>query len=275
VLRHLNRIRKSAYSPGSRQYKTFEQALAEDSSFRRYFEGAKLNLDSLKILSEAEKASNIRKIYPTLLLRLFFRKPEQDRQTRQRFRGRKNPIIYAGATGILAMSEGNPRWIIGISRALVSLYDKTRKRIPPATQMAEIEKSVHRFRSLLKTIPCSDSYSPGSSVAEIIDKIGEFFYNSVVVSDFRPQPYGTFTVDGEVPDKIASALSVALNAGAIVYVPKHKDQSMIENMYGKRFRLTYLLSPHYQIPIRLGDNVALSKILDKARIDEPEQPQFF
>jgi len=141
--------------------------------------------------------------------------------------------------------------------------------------MAEIEKSVHRFRSLLKTIPCSDSHAPGSSVAVIIDKIGEFFYDSVVVSDFRPQPYGTFTIDDEVPDKIAKSLSVALNAGAIVYVPKHKDQSMIEDMYGKRFRLTYLLSPSYEIPIRLGDNYALSKILNKTRIDKPEQPEFF
>ncbi|MBV8225564.1 MAG: hypothetical protein JO232_10290 [Verrucomicrobia bacterium] len=266
---------KSAYCPGSPQYKTFEQALSVDSSFRRYFEQAELSLENLKILAEAEKASRIRKIYPTLLLRLFFRKPEQDRQTRQKLRGRKNPVIYAGVTGIFAMSEGNPRWIIGISRALVPLYEKTRKRIPASVQMDEIEKSVHRFRSLLKTIPCSDSHAAGSSVAGIIDEIGEFFHHSVVVSDFRPQPYGTFTIDEEVSDKIAESLSVALNAGAIVYVPEHKGQSMIENMYRKRFRLTYLLSPQYQIPIRLGDNVALSKILNKTRIDEPEQPQFF
>ena len=47
------------------------------------------------------------------------------------------------------------------------------------------------------------------------------------------------------------SLGRALNAGAIVFVPE-KPGRRFSSLRGKRFRLSYLLAPHYQLPLILG-----------------------
>jgi hypothetical protein len=68
-------------------------------------------------------------------------------------------------------------------------------------------------------------------------------------------------VDARTPDSVLGALTQALNAGAVVYVPDDDGQLILTSLRGKRFRLSYLLAPIYGFPIRLGKDVALSRIV--------------
>lgn len=263
---------QTAYRPGSVQYRTIEEALRVDPSFRKYFEERKLSLGALSQMTGHERAVTVRKIYPTLLLRRFFRTfDDNDHLKRQEQRSRKNPSIYGGATGILAMAEGNPRWLIGITRGILRRLKRREpnqppKKVPLQAQTDEALKAAHRFRALLKLIPVAENGSDGEprSVLNILDKVGRYFHNSVVLAPFKPQPYGSFIVDSTTSESVLRALGLALNAGAIVFVPDVRGEVMVGSLKGKRFRLCYLLSPVFEIPIRLGDSVALSRILDQS-----------
>lgn len=268
-----------AYQPGSQQLKTIASALENDPSVRRYFKTHNLTLDRISAMGGQERAKTVRKIYPTLLLREFFRVPEPQRiNLRQEQRSRKNPSIYGGATGLLAMTEGNPRWLIGVAKSLFRSFSTKRSRISLEQQTEEIMKTVHRFRAVLKVIPVSGASTmlEVRTVLSILDKIGEFFYANCVLRDFVPQPYGSFIVDANVSGEVLEALGIALNAGAIVFVPDKDSGLTMGNLKGKRFRLCYLLSPFYKIPIRLGDGVALSRILSGEVVDAaaPAQQTF-
>ena len=52
-----------------------------------------------------------------------------------------------------------------------------------------------------------------------------------------------------------------MNAGAIIYVPDDEGKVILTSLRGKKFRLSYLLAPIYGFPIRLGREIALSRIL--------------
>jgi hypothetical protein len=250
-----------AYKVGSIQYKTFEDALRDDPNFEKYFRNRKLELQHLTEMTGAERAKNVRKLFPTLLLRQFFRTEKPEGVTkRQEERSRKNPTIFGGATGLLAVSEANPRWLIGITRALLPELRRSGQISIPA-QTEEMLRAANRFRAVLKLIPMQPSAAfPNESVLGLIDRIGAFFHESVV-GPFRPQMYGTFIIDEDTDSGVVSALGLALNAGGIVYVPKRKGAGLLGHLIGERFRLSYLLSPFYEIPIRLGAEVSLSRIL--------------
>src|SRR5207245_6017985 len=117
----------------------------------------------------------------------------------------------------------------------------------------EVLKIVHRFRALLKLIPAAETNGnlQPRSVLDLLDTVGEFFHHSVVLDDFNPQPLGSFTVDSRVPDGVVRALGLAVNAGAIIYVParSEKGETLVGSIREKRFRLAYLLSPFYKLPI--------------------------
>ena len=86
-----------------------------------------------------------------------------------------------------------------------------------------------------------------------------------------------FIVDSNAPKGILAALGQALNAGAIVYVPDDEGQLILSSLRGKRFRLTYLLAPLYEFPIRLGGSVSLSTImkLSGSSVEEDDQGSLF
>lgn len=263
---------KNAYKPGSIQYNTIEKALQTDLGFRLYFGRRNLSLDKLTEMTGLERAKNIRKLFPTLLLRQFFRThPIEGVKKRQKQRSRKNPSIYGGATGLLAVSEGNPRWLIGMARPLLTQFRQS-GRIPIRAQTEQMLRTATRFRAVLKLIPVQRSAKyPNETVLGIIDRIAAFFHESVM-GPFRPQPYGCFVIDEDANAGIVAALGIALNAGAIVFVPRTKGAVLLGHLINERFRLSYLLSVYYEIPIRLGAEVPLSRILRGEREELSAQP---
>jgi hypothetical protein len=262
----------ASYAKGSRQYKVLSRALKSDPSFERYWREQGVNIDKIAEMDEEERAAKVRKIYPLVIVRNFFRASAGSRQSLKQVRkGRKTIEIYSGASSILAMSEANPRWIIGLTRLLLSGGQLT--QVNRSEQARQIESTIHKFRARLKALSLSatNPRARTRTVLDLIDKIGDYFRQSAIIDDFHPQPTLTFTVDSHAPPELVIAVGRAINAGALVFVPDKNSVGILNDVKGKRFRLSYLLAPHYQLPLRLGGSVSLMHILSRGR--KPNEAQ--
>jgi energy-coupling factor transporter ATP-binding protein EcfA2 len=257
----------------SPQVKLFKRMYNNDGSFKEYIKNNRIDLDNLDNLNENERARYVRKIYSIALVRDAFRSPDvfrtKGRQARRRSR-KAYPDIYAGAKGILEILEGNPRWIIGVIGPLLDQYGVTQKTIDTNNQLDEVKKASNQFRSLLSALPCdvSPKGEPPKSIISILDMIGEFFHKEVVLGKFQPEPFGSFSVDKRTTKVFEKSLALALNAGAIVYIPGNSSQLIIKSLIDRKFRLSYLLAPHYKIPIQLMRDIPLSHILQGNKVNQ-------
>ncbi len=249
----------AAYAPGSRIATRFKRLYETDRSFKRYLDLRRLNPDRLHKLEEGQRRSDVRKIAPIVTVREYYRSADRDESGGQLRRSRKRALLYSGADSIFAVSEGNPRWFIGMIGNLLDNWDRKNDRIPDFLQAEEMQNAAERFNAMIKTIPTESEGN--ESVFGIVKKAARFFNRQVVKEDFRPEPAGTFKVDEHCSDEVLQVLGQALNAGAIVYVPEDNGQLIFQSPRFKRFRVSYLLAPIYAIPIRLGPSVNLSTIL--------------
>lgn len=247
----------TAYMQGSRLQKRFKQLAKKDRTFRDYLQSRNVDVEDMEFLSGDARAADVRKVVSLVAVREAFRTADE------RLRSRKHPSLYKGASALFAMVEGNPRWFIAIIGALVERRADPNGRVAPPQQSRQIEQATIRFRALLNTIPCPplEPNEPPRGALAILDRIGEFFFNAIVRSSFNPDPPGSFIIDSRAHESLADSLGTALNAGAIVYVPRPGDDLALESLEGRRFRLSYLLAPHYQLPLVLGRPVNLSTIL--------------
>jgi hypothetical protein len=108
----------------------------------------------------------------------------------------------------------------------------------------------------------------------LLRRIARYFHHDAAKGAFRAAPVGSFTVDSQTPDAILATLTQALNAGAIIYVPDDQGSVILTSLRGKKFRLSYLLAPLYGFPIRLGRDIALSRILELGRISKAPPETF-
>ena len=131
-------------------------------------------------------------------------------------------------------------------------------------QVRSVLEASYVFRSMLRTIPCGPVGQSNRGLLSLLDSIGTFFSRACIDGPFDPDPPCSFVVESTADDAQLKALGMALNAGAIVYAPGDEDPGILENLRGKRFRLSYILAPHYRIPLLLGRSMSLQQIL-KAR----------
>jgi hypothetical protein len=175
---------------------------------------------------------------------------------------------------MLALTEGNPRALINLLSPLVSAYkeDEGRATVSEARQADEVQKSIRVMRSLLKTVPIERKGSTaGQGLLWFLDAIGGGLYQGVMASKFNDNPPLSFRVDNGVPNDLLEAIGKALNIGALVYVPDNASEDIISNVRDKRFRLNYLLSAYYKLPLTLDREIKLSKLLAAAGSQESKQ----
>jgi len=174
--------------------------------------------------------------------------------------------MFAGAEALVSVSEGNPRSFIGIADSILDRWDGKGGRIDDSIQAAEIKRAADRYAARLAAIPVVPQIAT-RSLLDVLDKVGDVFHREILSKEFKSDPYGTFIIDPAVPMEIVEALQQAVNAGAILYLPDHNGAAFLDTLYGKRFRLSYLLSPRYRILTRLGKAKDLSRILADDRTD--------
>jgi energy-coupling factor transporter ATP-binding protein EcfA2 len=256
--------KSSAYGPESRWARKFVSLQEKDATFRSYLKNRKIDPRNMHLFNENEQAAEVRKIAPIVAIRDFYR--QRDDQGRTQLRSRKAPLLYSGAESVFAITEGNPRWFLGLMASMVDLAGRLQPEfpsqpIPAAIQARELLKISQRFAATLKTIPTHESAPSGMGVLQLVRKIALYMYQQAVVQPFRPEPPGSFIVDSNAPEHLLITLGQALNAGAIVYVPDDDGQLILTSLRGKRFRPSYLLAPLYRFPIRLGASVSLASIM--------------
>jgi hypothetical protein len=256
----------SAYRPGARLQKRFVRLAQQDPTFREYLQGKEVDLNSMHLLTEGERAALVRKITPLVTIRDTFRRSDlRMRSGIGKKRSRKNPALYRGAKSLFAIVEGNPRWFIGIIGNLLDEYARTKVQISPSKQGSEVSRAVNKFRALLKTIPSPPitGQQKPRGLLSIIDLIGDYVFNEVVRNNFNPDAVGSFIVDSNLSIELTESLGRALNAGAIIYIPGRDEdgQFVFDSLKGKRFRLSYLLAPHFGLPLRIFEERSLSIFL--------------
>ncbi len=249
----------------------FKRLQKIDPSFRAHLGRKKINLDRIGEMSEEERAEKIRKLRSIVITREYFLRNDQVAAFRLKGRSRKIRTLYTGFPTILALCEGNPRMLIGITSPLARKLKQIRRShgsrgVDKSAQAAQVKQAANSFRSMLKTIP----YQEGADATQrgllrLLDRVGEYFYRKCMVESFSPQPPLSFVVDSVTDEETLRAVGRALNAGAIIYVPDPGADPILSSLRGKRFRLCYLLSAYYKLPITLNTFVALSTILGKAR----------
>jgi hypothetical protein len=248
------------YQPGSRFWKDLRLAASQDSSLRRLLRERGIDPTKPQKAKQADKDQFLRKIKPVLMLRNEFRVAGGEARQRQ-IRSRKRSTLYAGAEAVYALSDGNPRWLIGMLGDIVAGCEVT-GRIGPSTQAAVLWRASHRFKALLGMLPkASRSVNEKElPLIDVIDAAGSYFFDRLVRGPFPVDPVGSFIVDSHASDALVELVELGVSAGALVYV--ETDWKVIPaRPRGKRFRLSFMLAPSYRLPLRLYDPVALSACL--------------
>lgn len=255
---------KTAYRAESELGKLFSGLANRDPTFRSYLKHRRVDLEKMELIDGAKRATDLRKVRSVVALRAYFKGPgaELAQGRQQARRSRKVPTVYGGATSLFAMVEANPRWFIGIVGTLLSMWPKKSVRKP--AQVREVRDAANIFRAMLKTIPCGHVGGGRRGLLSLLDPVGTYFGHAAINAPFDPDPPCSFVVDAAATQEEVTALGMALNAGAIVYSPDEGDIGVMESVRGKRFRLSYILAPHYFVPLVLGRSLSLREVLNRA-----------
>ena len=216
------------YHRDSKLLRVFQSLAERDFSFSRYLQTQDINLQRPETLSGQKRAETLRKVQAVVRLRELFRGQKLESQAeRVRRRSRKNPSAYTGVADVLAVTEGNPRLLIGLLERLLDGYRSG--SIHPSRQAKEIRRTRSIYAAFLRTIPCPTE-SPGlqsRGLLGMLNQIGTAFEQQLHDFDFNPEPPGSFTVDSRVRWDLLKALGEAVNAGAIVYVPDENGELVL------------------------------------------------
>jgi len=255
---------ESPYGRGSRWARRFRNLGRRDPSFGAYLIKNGLDPRSLDAVRGPRRAAEIRKIAPIVAVREYYmRQPEEGTR-----RSRKSSELFTGRDSLFAVTEGNPRWFIGMVNGMILRAAGPKFPVPRHIQSDEIRKAAQRFAATLRTVPYEAS---DMGAQELVRKIGLFFHRDAASGSFKPEPSGSFTVDSNASEGTLRTLGRAMNAGAILFVPDADGEQLLGSLRGKRFRLAYLLAPLYGFPIRLGKTISLGKIISSSR-DEGHIP---
>jgi hypothetical protein len=264
---------RNAYSPpDGGHYVRFKALLERDVAFRQFIEERNIDLEQIHVGSENQRAGRVRKYIWQVACRLAYA-PLSSFTRKDQSVGERPPSkkaladIYLGYDSLLTMCEGNPRITISLMRPLVRRYFGTSKAIPFEDQAALLEETIAKYVSLLSTIPVVDPENniQNMSIIDLTEVIGSFFSSEVNGPAFKAEPLLTFQVDNAVPKEYVDAIGAALNQGAFVMLSDESGLFDHGSIKGARLRFSYLLCPLYHLPLTIGGQVQLSRMLSIRR----------
>ncbi|WP_131721864.1 MULTISPECIES: hypothetical protein [Mycolicibacterium] len=243
-----------------------ETMASKDSSFKEWLRLRKVNLELLDSMTYNQRSANIRKILPLLVFRDALLKFEKGRNPTRRQR-KKSLEPFTGVGAVTSALEGNPRWIKIAFADMLKLYDRDESAVSRGFQFDALIGLANRFEALLRVLPTRNE-APGVSVAELVNTVATYM-SAQHTGPFNPDPQNGFTVDGNVPADVLDALVMGLYAGAFVHVRDRRSVEVLSDFRGQRFRLAYILGLRdgKEFPLRLGRDVAISRIVPKTQPD--------
>jgi hypothetical protein len=238
------------------------QALNEkDPTFREFLRRKQIDVSlELGMQSSDPHGNTLRKIAPLVAFRNAYKGKGVGKK-----RGVKPfNTAYSGWESVAAISEGNPRWLIGLITRIMSNSDGTQFPVPTPQQTAGVQWNCQRYAEMLQSVANEQfgSIKTSTPVYDVLSKIGDYFHNRLVRTAFVEDPPMSFVVDARVSDDVEHALRIAMNHGAIVCYQIAADVGGFPTLRGLRFRLSYLLAPVFKLPMRKSKSVSLSSILE-------------
>jgi hypothetical protein len=250
------------YRKGSTFYKKIIELAKKDYSFSEFLKVRNINPANPLMNDKDLKDTLFRKIKPIVYFRSFYIDEVgiNKRKKKVNYRSRKKEKeLFSGIEVLAKICDGNPRWLIGIINSIVQ--KSTEKSAEKQLQFDELHSAALKFRNVIANIPIGNNTN--LPLIDIIDRIGNFFRNQILGEKFRMDPRGTFEVDinpSEVSDDIIFLLEKAVSQGAIILVDSN-DDSFDFKIRGKKFKLAFLFSLLYSIPLRNYPDTKLSKCL--------------
>lgn len=234
--------------------KEFLELQEKDASFRAFLNTKNIDPNQLDSSDSLQ-----RKIAPIVAFRNAHRRIEGTVKRK----GRKKLLFaYSGWEAVAAITEGNPRWFIGVLNLIVSRIESGGKLpIPQTIQHDQVNTASESFCAMLRTAALEQARGVSSNIPvfSLLETIGHYFNRRVIDDDFIEEIPLSFEVDAKVDDDTENALRVAFNLGAIVCLSDFEETS--STLKGLRFRLAYLLAPEFKLPLRSTKHIALSSIL--------------
>jgi hypothetical protein len=268
--------RRSPYSVGEPWHKVFTSLQKKDVSFVNFLKSRNIDLASAESLWLSKRDSILRKAAPVAAVRDFYLHASKKGEVTAR--QRKTSELYAGADSIFAITEGNPRWFIGLASPLINFLVESRgkKKVPNSEQAKEIDAAADRLLALMKTIPVEYENPRGDEVSldSLLETIGKKLHSEIVEESFSIDPALTFVVDENVPPGTRELLASAVNRGAVVLVDESSTKAIVGEMLNAKLRLSFLLAAKYGLLLRKGKAVRLSTILkpqSRAEVSRLEQ----
>lgn len=221
----------------------------------------------------------LRKLKPIVYQKAAFLKWMQEGQLSERSR-KTVTEIYSGTEAIYRVSDGNPRRLIGILNELLKHveYDKNSvpKEITREVQATVIYNASKKFCSFVKGIPeCTIQLENRQiTLYKQLKKIGKYFFNGLVKNSTTLDPTGSFVIDSLIDDQQITILKIALDQGAIILIDPFSE-TIESSLRQKRYRLSYMFSPIFKLPLRLYPAINLSTCLGVMRTNAKDKEPVF
>lgn len=251
-----------SYTKGSTFYKQLVELSKKDDSFNKFLKYKKIDIMQPSFNDKEQKDTIFRKIKPVVYFRNFYIDKnlilERGLFDTKR-RGRKTSELFYGIEVLTKICDGNPRWLIGIITAILS--KSSPNGADKKVQYDELLSSSKRFKNVIANIPIGKDQEV--SLIKIIDKIGYFFKDQLLGRNFNMDPKGTFVVDQskiDVSDNVTFLLEKAVSQGALILLESNDDSFDFE-IRGQRFKLSFLFSLLYNLPLRNYPPAKLSECL--------------
>lgn len=255
-----------SYVDGSKFNLAVKELIKKDDSFKDFLETKEVDLENPVPRDAGEKDTLYRKIKPIVYFRNAFIDSNR-KGGKITYRSRKKaPDLYHGVEVLSKVCDGNPRWLIGIvSQILINA--KSDKKVSRIDQYSELYRASTRFKNVMENIPVGNC---DLTIVNILDRIGEYFRDQVLGETFFMDPKGTFEVDENeviLNDNIVELIEKGVAQGAIILL-EAKESSFDFMVREQRFRLSYLFSILYDLPLRTYKECKLSECLS----DKKSQP---
>jgi hypothetical protein len=263
-LRHRN-----PYARGEYWTEIFRELARKDKTFAAFLHAKSIDLEHIGETSQQAKDATLRKAAPVAAVRNFFL--HEDNRGQVAPKSRKTSALYAGAESIFAISEGNPRWLIGLLTPMIAyLIQTNEKRVPVSVQAEEIDNAAERLLALLRTIPLPREAEKNEALGlnGMVRNIGVALHDDLMKRNFAIDPRLSFVVDRGTPKHIVDLLAAGLNRGALILVSDAPSRAVVGELSDSVVRLSYLLAAKYGLPLRRGKKTSLAGLLNSKQLEK-------
>lgn len=253
-----------AYAPTGTYDSRIRDGIKYDWGLQRYLGEQKISIEALEQMTDSQRAAKLRKVFPVLPLRLFYLKSSQTAPSKKAVgRSRKVPDLYSGRDLVFSSTDGNPRWFIWLAGRLLDSIDSS-GRVKRQRQAKIMQAAASRYLYKLASEPLRDLPAGivlNKSLSSFVWRIGNTLHQKLLVSPIPKGFVTTFTVDERLTPEDTFLLKVAVYEGAVVYLPGKGDPLVLENLLGKRFRLTHRLAAFFGLILRNEESMPLADIM--------------